>query len=135
MADDDRVLTPEGDELFSFDGAEGVAFWVYDPAKLETARVMLDDLPRLRAFLDHWFPEREPEHDERRDDFSDMTWERLISTFNVTVEPIEKGWVTFRGGPRHAVRDGRGYVWFELWTSAGNKAAARVRATFEADRA
>lgn len=65
MADDDRVLTPEGDELFSFDGAEGIAFWVYDPAKLETARVMLDDLPQLRDFLDHWFPdERVFEHDK-----------------------------------------------------------------------
>lgn len=132
MADE---ITPDKDPLFSFDGAEGIAFWVNDEKRDESVKIMLDDLPRLRDFLDYWFPERDPEHDERHHDFSDMTWERLISTFNVTVEPVQKGWVTFRGGPRHAVRDGRGYVWFELWTSAGRKASARVEATFEADRA
>lgn len=54
-------LTTEGsDEMgrFGFDGAEGIAFWVYADESHEDAqaRIMFDDLPTLAAFLRHNLP-------------------------------------------------------------------------------
>lgn len=59
MSDD---KTPEGsDEMgrFVFDGAEGIAFHVYERAEEDPtclAEVMFDDMPVLVAFLRHNFP-------------------------------------------------------------------------------
>jgi hypothetical protein len=43
---------------FAFDGAEGIAFWIYDDASQETgeSKIMFSDLPVLLAFLRHNFP-------------------------------------------------------------------------------
>lgn len=43
---------------FGFDGAEGIAFWVYSDASQEEAQstVMLADMPVLVEFLRHNFP-------------------------------------------------------------------------------
>lgn len=43
---------------FGFDGAEGIAFWIYADASHEEAqaRIMFDDLPTLAAFLRHNLP-------------------------------------------------------------------------------
>lgn len=56
-------ITPDKDPLFSFDGAEGIAFWVSDEKRVESVKIMLDELPRLRAFLDYWFPQ----HDDKKE--------------------------------------------------------------------
>lgn len=125
-------IAPDKDPLFSFDGAEGIAFWVYDPATSESARVMIAEVPRLRAFLDHWFPE----HDERWDEQAEVTWSRII--FNHQLDrlgPPEKGWVKYSGASREAVRDGAGRVFFDLLTRPSKQASRAVADTFQADRA
>lgn len=41
---------------FSFDGAEGIAFWVNDEDEEIATPVMFDDLPTLKAFLQYNLP-------------------------------------------------------------------------------
>ncbi|MDF2990263.1 MAG: hypothetical protein K0S37_777 [Microbacterium sp.] len=50
---------------FTFDGAEGIAFWVNDgdPELEHNSRVMFDDLPTMVAFLRHNLPGLFPEAD------------------------------------------------------------------------
>lgn len=61
MDENDMVPLSHGGYL-SFDGAEGIAFWVNEGEDRNeaSARVMLDDLPALRKFLAHWFPSTPP---------------------------------------------------------------------------